>query len=203
MFKRTLLSLLLIASPLAAEVNVLAIAGSTREDSYNKKLVQEAAKIAKQKGAKVTYIDLRDYPIPLYDGDLEEREGMPANARKVRQMMINSDRIMIASPEYNGSLSAVLKNMLDWASRKDGANDAGNAFAGKKFAIMSASPGGGGGARGLKHLREILTNLKGEVVPLEVSVPKAFQEFDQSGQLNNQKLKEALAREVQELLQAN
>jgi chromate reductase len=199
MLKRIIPILFLIAAPLAAETKVLAFAGSTREDSYNKKLVQEAAAIARKSGAKVTYIDLRDYPLPLYDGDAEANEGMPANAKLIRQMMVDSDRIIIASPEYNGSLSAVLKNVIDWASRSDGAYFK-DSYSGKKFAIMSASPGGGGGATGLKHLREILTRLKGDVIPLQVSVPKAHGEFSSDGQLKNAKLKEDLAKEMQQLI---
>src|SRR5262245_61507584 len=112
MLKWILMAMLVLAGPLAAETKILAFAGSTRKDSYNKKLVKEAAQIARKCGANVTVVDLKDYPIPLYDGDLEKDEGMPENAKRIRKMMIESDAILIASPEYNGSLPAVLKNVI-------------------------------------------------------------------------------------------
>jgi len=201
MWRWIALSLLVVTGPLAAETKILAFAGSTRIESYNKKLVHEAAAIAREMGAKVTYIDLRDYPIPFYDGDLEAEDGMPANASYIRQLMIESDGIIIASPEYNGSLSGVLKNVIDWASRKEDATYSNSAFKAKTFAIMSTSPGGGGGARGLKHLRNILENLGGNVVSLEVSVPKAHEVFDSKGNLNDTAMKQELQDEVQQLYQ--
>lgn len=180
-----------------AETRVLAFGGSTQEDSINKKLVLEAANLARQMGASVTVIDLKDYPIPLYDADLETEEGMPAKAKKLRQLMIQSQVILIASPEYNGSLSGVLKNAIDWASRSEDADSSREAFKGKKFAIMSASPGSGGGARGLVHLRAILENIGGTVIPQQVVVPDAYDAFDEQGHLKNSKLKLELRQLVQ------
>ncbi len=102
-----------------SEIKVLAVAGSTRDDSINKKLVTEAAHLARQMGSKVTIIDLKDYPMGLYDADIEAKQGMPIKAKQLRQLMIQSQVILIASPEYNGSLSGVLKNAIDWASRSE------------------------------------------------------------------------------------
>lgn len=199
MFKALLFSMIL-AFPLMAEMKVLAFSGSTRADSFNKKLVLESAEIARKMGATVTVIDLKDYPIPLYDADLETKQGMPSQAKRLRQLMVGSDAIIIASPEYNASISAVLKNVLDWTSRNDG-NYSPDAYEGKKFAIMSASPGKGGGARGLVHLRAIIEAIGGDVIQKQVSVPNANKAFDAKGKLESASLKQELQQEIQQLLQ--
>jgi chromate reductase len=162
------------SSTLLAQMNVLVFAGSTRADSYNKKLANEAAQIARNLGAKVTLINLKDFSMPFYDGDLE-KEGMPANAKKFRNLMIANDVIVIACPEYNGSLPAVLKNALDWASRSETGGSSREAFKGKQFALLSTSPGQGGGARALVHLQAIIENVGGEVLENFVSVPTAHE----------------------------
>lgn len=197
MLKWILTICLVYCSVLSAETKVLALAGSTREDSANKKLVREAALLAQQMGANVTLIDLRDFPIPLYDGDLEKGQGMPANAKKIRNMMIESDVIFIASPDYNGSLTAVLKNVLDWASRSEKGGSSRDAYKGKKFAIMSASPGWKGGVRGLAHLRTVLEFIGGTVIPQQVVIPHAFEEFDDKGHLKNDEIRIELQKLVQ------
>lgn len=121
---------------------ILAFAGSTRSDSFNKKLVQVAAGVAREIGAEVTVADLRDYPMPLYDGDLEEREGMPAGASAFKKLLCANDGILVATPEYNSSISGVLKNAIDWASRQESDDEPPmQAFAGKAAGIMAASPG--------------------------------------------------------------
>ena len=164
---------------------ILALAGSLRADSYNKKLVQIAAAGARRAGAEVTYIDLRDYPLPIFDEDLEAKEGLPANARKLKDLFIGSDGLLIAAPEYNSSISAALKNAIDWVSRPvpDEAPLAG--FAGKVAAIMSASPGELGGLRGLVHLRAILGNIQTLVLPDQVSVTRAYEAFNPDGSLKD------------------
>ncbi|NGX58694.1 MAG: Chromate reductase, partial [Chlamydiae bacterium] len=101
---------------------ILAFAGSAREDSFNKKLIRVAAKSIEDK-AEVTLIDIRDYPIPLYNGDLEAAEGLPKNAQILKKMFIESDGFLISSPEYNSSVSGVLKNLIDWVSRPEDSDD--------------------------------------------------------------------------------
>ncbi len=182
-----------------AEVKILALAGSTRSDSYNKKLLIQAAEIARTQGAKVIVIDLKDFPMPFYDADLEQAQGMPTNAKKLRDLMIQSDTILIASPEYNGSISAVLKNALDWTSRGEKAGYSQEAFKGKQFALLSASPGGGGGARGLAHLRSVITSAGGDVISAEVSVPQAYKAFNAQGQLTSNELKQRLSQQIEQL----
>lgn len=188
---------LVLSTTLHAEIKVLAFAGSTRKDSTNKKLIAEAARLAKQEGASVTLVDLKDYPIPFYDADLEAKDGMPPKAKHLRQLMIQSDVIMIASPEYNGSLSAVLKNAIDWISRDEEGKPSRTAFKDKKFVLMSASPGAGGGSRGLAHLRSIIENVGGVVIPQTVVIPDAYKAFDVDGHLQDPKLKSELLQLVQ------
>lgn len=173
---------------------ILAFAGSTRKDSYNKKLVKIAAAGAKAAGAEVTYLDLRDLPLPLYDQDLEEQEGLPANAKALKDLLISHQGLLIASPEYNSSLTAVLKNAIDWASRPSPNEPPLAAFAGKVATIMSASPGNLGGLRGLVHLRAILGNIKVLVLPEQIAVPKAHEALNADGKLTDPKQQESVEK---------
>lgn len=197
MWKWMMLLCCVLTADICAEIKVLAFAGSIREDSVNKKLVLEAADIASKLGASVHVIDLKDYALPFYDADMEAKEGMPAKAKQLRQLMIQSEVILIASPEYNGSFSALLKNTIDWMSRSENKGSSREAFQGKRFVIMSASPGSGGGARGLVHLRTVLENLGGTVIPEQVAVPGAYNAFDEQGHIKNPQLK----IELQQLIQ--
>lgn len=180
---------------------VVAFAGSTREKSYNKRLVAIAAKGAREAGADVTVIDLRDYPMPLFDEDLEAKEGKNEYARKFKKLLVNSDGILIGSPEYNGSLSAVLKNSIDWASRADEGDPPGSlpAFRGKVASLMSASPGGLGGLRGLVHLRAILGGLGCIMLPAQTAVSSAHEAFDATGNLKDEKQQQQILDQGREL----
>ena len=169
-----------------ATPKILAFAGSTRVDSFNKKLVRVAAAGASDAGADVTVIDLLDFPMPLYDGDLEQREGLPLNARKLRGMMAANDGLLISSPEYNSSISGVLKNTIDWTSRQTD-EDRVDCFKGKIAGLMSASPGRLGGLRGLVHVRAILENMGVIVIPNQVAISQANEAFNLDGAMNNEK----------------
>jgi NAD(P)H-dependent FMN reductase len=168
------------------KIKLLAFAGSTRTESFNKKLVKIAAEGARLAGAEVTLIDLRDFPMPLYDGDLEAQGGLPENAKKLKQLMIAHHGFLVAAPEYNSSITAVLKNTIDWASRA-GSDDEPPlvCFQGKTVALMSASPGGLGGLRGLVHVRAIFGNIGAHVLPDQISIPAAYEAFDENGALKN------------------
>ena len=150
---------------MADHVRVLAFAGSTRDESFNKRLIRIAAAGARAAGADVTLIDLRDFPMPLYDGDLEAAEGLPEAAIQLCALMREHGGFLISSPEYNSGMLAVLKNTIDWASRPMKGEAPLAAFDGKVAAIMAASPGALGGMRGLVHLRMILGNIKTLVLP--------------------------------------
>lgn len=167
-------------------VKILAFAGSTRTDSFNKKLVRIAADGARAAGAEVTLIDLRDFPLPLYDGDLEDAGGLPDNAKKLKQLMIAHHGFLISAPEYNSSITGVLKNSIDWASRAEQDDEPPLVcFRGKAVALMSASPGALGGLRGLVHVRAIFGNIGAYVLPDQVCIPKAHEAFDAGGALKD------------------
>ena len=162
---------------------VLGFAASARTDSFNKKLVRIALRGAESSGAMVTSIDLRDYPLPLYDADDEASNGLPENVEKLRTLFQECDGLLLASPEYNGFLSPLLKNTLDWLSRSPEAQPDLSAFQGKVAAILAASPGPLGGLRGLRGVRELLTNLGFTVLPNQMTIRSAFKAFDGAGEL--------------------
>lgn len=182
---------------------ILAFAGSTRTDSFNKKLVQAAIKGARNAGAEVTYIDLRDFPLPLYDGDLEDAKGLPENAKALKKLFLDHQGLLIASPEYNSSISAVLKNAIDWVSRPVTGEEFLICFKKKVAGIMSASPGALGGLRGLVTLRSILSNINILVIPQQVSISSADTAFENSSTLKDPKRQasvENIGEEVAKLL---
>ena len=165
-------------------LRVLAFAGSTRQASFNNRLVRVAEAGARDAGAALTHIDLRDYPLPLFDQDEEAATGKPDTVRALKQLLIDHEGLLIASPEYNSSITAVLKNVIDWVSRSDDDDPFPLvAFRGKVVALMSASPGALGGLRGLVHLRSILANLGCIVLPDQIAVPKAHEAFTVDGAL--------------------
>ncbi|MDZ4289627.1 MAG: NAD(P)H-dependent oxidoreductase [Prosthecobacter sp.] len=168
---------------------ILAFAGSTRTESYNKKLIHIAADAARAAGAEVTLIDLRDYPLPLFDGDLEDAQGLPENAKKLKALFNSHDALLISAPEYNSSITGVLKNTIDWVSREATDDEpALRDFKGKVATLLSASPGALGGLRSLVHVRAILGNIGVIVLPTQVSVPKAHEAFDESGKLKEERV---------------
>ena len=171
------------------QVRLLAICGSTRSGSLNRKLLANAAEGARSAGAEVTELDLRDYAMPLYDGDLEEREGIPESAMQLKDLFRRQDGFLVASPEYNGFFSSVLKNTLDWISRPVPDTPALISFKGKVAAIMAASPGGLGGIRGLQNLRIQLSNLQILVIPDQVTLPFAHKAFDEENRLLDNKVR--------------
>lgn len=166
---------------------ILAFAGSTRTESFNKKLVKIAAAGATESGADVTVIDLRDFPMPIYDGDLEQHEGLPLNTRKLKDIMLAHHGFLISSPEYNSSISAVFKNTIDWASRQSEGETPLTCFKNKVAGIMSASPGGLGGLRGLVHVRSILENIGVIVIPEQIAIAKAHEALNADGSLKDKK----------------
>ncbi len=172
---------------------ILAFAGSTREASYNKKLVKIAAEGARVVGAEVRYIDLRELPMPLFEQDLEAKEGIPSNVRKFKDLMLVHQGLLIASPEYNGSITPLLKNAIDWASRPTESEPMLACFKNKVAAVMSASPGALGGLRGLAHIREILENIGVMVIPDQKAIPKAADAFNEDGSLKETRQQEAIA----------
>jgi chromate reductase len=164
---------------------ILVFAGSTREGSLNRKLARLAAGILGKRGLDVTLLDLRDYPMPLYDGDLEVTHGLPERAKAFKEALRSHDAFVIASPEYNGSFSGILKNAIDWASRAEPGERPTQVFRGKTAALLATSPGPGAGKRGLKHLRELLTMIGVDVVPQEFTLAKGADGMSADGKLVN------------------
>ena len=182
---------------------ILAFAGSLRRESFNKKLVSIAAHGARQAGAEVTLIDLKDFPLPVFDQDLEAEQGMPENGKKLKKLFIDHNGLLIASPEYNSSITAVLKNTIDWVSRPAPGEPPLVAFRGKVASLMSASPGALGGLRGLVHVRSILGNIGVIVLPDQIAVAKAHDAFQPDGSLRDSKQQagvEGLGRTLAEFL---
>ncbi len=165
--------------------NILVFAGSARHGSFNRKLARLAAQAVSAAGGRATLLELTDYPLPLYDGDLEIAHGLPNNAHRLKEIFIVHSGLLIVSPEYNSSIPPLLKNTLDWVSRPLPDQSGFVPFQGKPAALMSASPGALGGMRGLRHLRDVLTELQMIVLPKQVSLVAAHQAFDEAGNLRD------------------
>lgn len=200
MYAALTVSMLFSVGSLLGETKVLAFSGSMRMGSSNQRLVADAARMATEMGAKVTVINLRDYPIAFFDEDLEKNLGMPPKARDLRKMMLNSDVIFISTPEYNGSVTPVLKNALDWMSRDEEGKPSRTAYQGKRFLLLSASPGQEGGTRGLQNLKSIVEEVGGNVVVGTLAVPNVFNAFNSSGQLKDAAQNKALQELVQKAI---
>ncbi len=176
------------------KARILCFAGSTREASFNRRLAEAAARAVEEAGGEATLMDLRDHPLPMYDGDLEASAGLPLGVRPLKELFKSHDGLFIASPEYNGSMSAVLKNTLDWVSRPAG-DEAGTVpYAGKVAALAAASPGALGGLRGLVHLRAVLQSVGALVLSEQVAVGGAAIAFTPDGRLADERLQQMLDR---------
>ena len=171
---------------------ILCFAGSLRKDSFNKKLLHIASKGAQEEGADITVIELENYPLPIYNQEDEDKNGLPENALILKNLMKEHQGLLIASPEYNSSVSSVLKNTIDWISRPHLTDKVYlEPFIDKAAVIMSASPGNLGGLRGLVHLRSILGNINVIVLPDQLSIPNAAEAFLEDGSLKDQKKQES------------
>ena len=171
---------------------ILAFAGSNRKASCNRKLIGAAAQLGTEAGLEVTLVDLNEYDLPIYNGDLEETSGLPANALALKKLIHAHDAVLIASPEYNASVTPLLKNTIDWCSRPGGEDDPGKVWNGKLVGLLSASPGGLGGIRALNHLRAILLNVSAFVIPAQFALSGAMQAFDEAGHLKEEAARKAV-----------
>ncbi|MGH6866295.1 MAG: NADPH-dependent FMN reductase [Methyloceanibacter sp.] len=164
---------------------LLFFAGSTREGSFNKKLARLAHRVAEANGIEAVFVDLKDYPMPLYNGDLEAKGGPPERARAFKALLEEYQGVFIASPEYNSSVTPLLKNTIDWVTRVRAKGESGlEVFQSCVFAISSASRGYYGTMRCLLNLRQILAVGTGAmVIPEQIAVPRAMNAFDEDGSL--------------------
>ena len=182
---------------------IIVFAGSARKDSLNKNLAKYGAKKLKDLGIDATFIDLANYTMPIYDGDLETAEGLPENAQKLKNLFMEHDGFLIASPEYNGSFSPLLKNVIDWVSRTP-KNDSPplSAYKGKTAGIFSTSPGALGGLRGLVHLRSLLGNIGVHVIPNQAAIGGGSEAFDDNGDLINENHKNMVNAVLEQLAES-
>lgn len=165
---------------------ILAFSGSIRSDSQNTRLLGSIVRELASLDCEVTQISLADYPLPLYDGDLEAEDGVPENALKLAKLMDANDGFFIVSPEYNGSLTPLIKNTIDWVSRVSADGDKPlSPYRGKVCAIAAASPGGMGGMSMLYHMREILVRLGVLVISEQVAVGNTGTAFDDMDNLTD------------------
>jgi chromate reductase len=182
-------------------MKALIFAGSTRSDSLNRKLARAAATELRGRGVEVTLADLREFPMPLYDGDLEVSHGLPEAAIAFRKLLAEHDLLVIASPEYNGSFPALVKNVIDWTSRPAAAGERPAAlYRGKRAALLAGSPGQGGGRRGLRHLRELLEMIGVTVIAEPVAIASAFNAFDETGELVREDAVQAVGKWADEVV---
>ncbi len=178
---------------MAKKLKILAFAGSLRENAYSKRVVKTAMKGAIDAGADVTFVDLRDYPMPVYNQDDHDKDGFSENALKFQKLLGESDGFLICSPEYNGSLTGALKNAIDWASRQSDEYKMVEVFKGKVAAIMTESPGAFGGIRCLGHLRTVLSIMFVNVLPSEIAVAGVGKMFDDNdAEMTDEKMKKVL-----------
>jgi len=165
---------------------ILALCGSARRGSFNQMLLDCCVRGAQDAGAQVAQLNLRELDLPIYDGDLEAEGGAPASVHRFRAHLAENAALLIATPEYNGGYSPLLKNALDWASRPAEADATGLApFAGKTAALISASPGAMGGLRSQIALQMVLHKMGVSVAPKTFALSFARQAFDEAGRLKD------------------
>ena len=168
-------------------MKLLIFAGSLRTDSCNKKFAREALRLSKEAGAEGEFIDLRDYPMPVYDGDIQDSLGIPESTAKLGQKILAADGLIISTPEYNAGIPGILKNAVDWLSREKTVS-----LAGKHLLLLAASPGAVGGMRSLWHSRQPFEMLGTHVFPNMMGLPDAYNAFDIQGRLKDEKTIERL-----------
>jgi chromate reductase len=184
----------------AHPVKILAIPGALRSDSWNRKLLDVASTMAGTAGASVTRIDLRDFAIPLYDGDAEAAHGLPDGVARLKDLFIAHDAVLIATPEYNASISGVLKNAIDWVTRSRPGERPLVALSGKVVGLLAATPGKLAAIRGLIATRHILSTLGSVVVPAQFGLAGAPSAFGPDGNLNAAADQAAVLAVVQDVL---
>jgi len=171
-----------------ATKKILFLSGSTRIGSFNSALAKAAYEFAKTQNVDAEYIDLLDYELPLFNENEEAERGMHGNAKRLKQKFIEADGYFIATPEYNGSFTPLLKNTLDWLSRAHQENEAPlSAYSNKAAAIGGASPGGFGAMRSLVPLRLLLSNLGVNMVGKQIAIAAAHEAFDENGKLRSER----------------
>jgi NAD(P)H-dependent FMN reductase len=181
---------------------ILVFAGSVRSGAYSGKTADVAQHELARQGADVTRISLADYPLPIMDEDLETEKGIPENAVKLARLIASHDAMLVATPEYNGSMPPLVKNTIDWVSRvsEDGGKPL-KPYPGKVVAICSSSDGHFAGIRSANHLRAVLAHIQMEVIAPQVSVPNADKAFDDDGNFVAERLTKGMQRLCRTLIE--
>ena len=182
-------------------LKILVIPGSTRTGSHNARLAAAAAYQFAQAGAEVTRISLSDFPLPIYDGDLQTKSGVPKHAINLKRMMSAHHGVLIVTPEYNSSVPPLVKNTIDWVSRvQDSQETRYQVFRGRPFAIAAASESRLGGTRCLAALRLILSACQATVIPNQLALSFAGEAYDDMDRLKHPADIEALGALVRQLI---
>jgi chromate reductase len=163
-------------------MKLLVFAGALRTDSCNKKFAREAARLVTEAGHEAEFLDLKDYPMPVYDGDIEAATGVPETTKALSKKILGADGVILSTPEYNASIPGALKNVIDWLSR-----DKPVALTGKHLLLLAASPGALGGTRALWHTRQPFELLNVHVYPNMMGLNDAYNAFDSDGKLKDEK----------------
>jgi len=183
-------------------LKILVIPGSLRTGSLNARLAATIAYEFSQAGAEVTRISLADFPLPIYDGDLQSKSGVPKNAVNLKRMMSAHHGVLIVTPEYNSSVPPLVKNTIDWVSRvQDGQQSRGQVFRERPFAIAAASEGRLGGTRALAALRLILSACHATVIPNQLALSFASEAYDDMDRLKQPADIAALAALARQLIE--
>ncbi|WP_278404644.1 NADPH-dependent FMN reductase [Pseudoalteromonas ruthenica] len=180
-----------------ATAKIIALAGSLRKNSFNQAVINHAAQLAQQQGCEVEVISLAELNLPMFDEDIEA-QGVPSSAQQLKDKLRSADAILLASPEYNGSITAVLKNAIDWASRTEAG--ATPAFRNKVVALFAASPGGLGGLRGLNHVRDILSGIGALVLGDQLAIAGIHGFVNDQGELTDSATSEKIAGLTSQLI---
>jgi chromate reductase, NAD(P)H dehydrogenase (quinone) len=182
-------------------LKILVIPGSLRTGSLNARLAAVAAHELALAGAEVTRVSLADFPLPIYDGDLQTKSGVPKNAVNLKRMMGAHHGVLIVTPEYNSSVPPLVKNSIDWVTRvQDPHETRGQVFRERAFAIAAASGGRLGGARALAALRLILAACHAMVVPNQLALSFAEEAYDDTDRLKHPADIEALKAVARQLI---
>jgi len=181
--------------------NLLAFSGSNREHSYNRQVLGGLVELARDAGAKVTEVNLGELQLPIYNADQEAATGLPDGAGRFREMLSGSDGFIVGCPEYNGFITPLLLNSIDWATRSEKAQVDVTPFANKVVLISSASPGMFGGMRSAGHLRTLLSGIGCIVLPQAMIVPGAAQALDEAGKLRDERLRARAGQVVTRLME--
>jgi chromate reductase len=175
-------------------MHIVTLCGALRSGSFNRLFLKQAIEILAPR-AEIESLELKELPMPIYDGDIETGTGVPDNAKRLRDRIAAADGLVIGSPEYNNSVPGGLKNAIDWVSRLPH-----QPFKGKPVMLMGASPGAYGAVRGQMTLRQVLAALAAITVPITVALPHADQAFEENGALKDPKVRANVERACGELL---